>query len=183
MSDVKGAFAKLRQATKNLKSDKSVLVGIFDPEVATYGTYLEYGAVQRVTAKQAGWFRHEHGINMRVGATINLPPRPFMRETMTKNREKWQKVAQNTLQKYRDTTKALEMLGLVASVDVKDTVETGEGMARRSPLTLLMYSSDARQGGHRLNGTTNQTTNDKPLYRTGRLANSISFKIGGNDGA
>ena len=68
---------------QQLNSAQKVEVGIIDDaEVATYASYVEFGWVQRVTAKQAGWFIGQ-GVDHppKVGSALVNPARPFLRAT------------------------------------------------------------------------------------------------------
>lgn len=57
----------------------------------------------------------------------NQPPRPFMRSTITKRQRYWQKVAkQGVLDvaqgKTKDSEHVLELIGLVAASDIRDSI-------------------------------------------------------------
>lgn len=182
---IEKAFEKLG------KRKKTVLVGIINKRnadgksLAEIGTYLEYGWVQEVTGKQATWFSKNYGISMPPGASLYMPPRPFMRATFTENIGKWTKIGGNALAKYRDINLAARLLGQVASEDIRATIRNnGTGsqtFPERSDLTMEMLAHDMEGHEPRKNGKNvsdkSTSTTRKALTRTGMLEKSISFEI------
>lgn len=172
------------------KRKKTVLVGIINKRnqdgksLAEIGTYLEYGWVQQVTGKQAAWFAGAYNLSVPPGASLYMPPRPFMRATFTENIAKWTKIGGNALGKYRDINLAARLLGQVASEDIRATIRNnGTGsqkFAERSDLTMEMLSRDM-DGHHPGRGKNvsqeSTSTTRKALMRTGTLEKSISFEI------
>ena len=73
------------------------------------------------------------------------------------------------------------MLGLTAQQDLQETIINGgiggNSFALRSPMTLALYGNLMQEGGHKTDGTPNQTTTKKSLYKSGLLESSISFEI------
>lgn len=151
--------------------------------VSEVATYLEYGWVQSVSDRQSGWFT-AHGFgNIRPGATLNMPPRPIFEYTSTTYSKEWVKLGSDYLkgigiEPYKKIMQALEAVGLAAQQDLVNTINTnGDGsFAPRSAVTMALYSMAAAEGGHRIRGE-NQTTTDKALYKSGILAGSIIYNI------
>ena len=184
---------KLLSQTRSVGNQK-VEIGILDgatypngTSVAKVACYLEYGWTQNVTARQRGWFS-AHGIHLKTDTVLHSPARPFFEATFNANRAKWIKLGQSTLKGLASSenalnkiTKALQLLGMTAQQDLQDAViEGGVGgnsFASRSPLTALLYGNLMHAGGHKTDGTPNQTTTGKPLYKTGILESSIAFNI------
>lgn len=150
-----------------------------------YSTYLEYGWVQRVTTKQAGYLRGTSGVNVPVGAVLSNPPRPFFRGTRDAEGEKWIKVLKNAVAHYQTGDiftaheKALNFIGLLATQDIQQTLINGGTskmkFAKRSPLTMAILS--ARANGHQSDGS-GTTASAQAGNLSGMLVKSIGFEIG-----
>lgn len=150
-----------------------------------YSTYLEYGWVQRVTPKQAGYLRGTSGVNVPVGAVLSNPPRPFFRGTRDAEGEKWIKVLKNAVAHYQAEDiftaheKALNFIGLLATQDIQQTLINGGTskmkFAKRSPLTMTILS--ARANGHQSDGS-GTTASAQAGNLSGMLVKSIGFEIG-----
>lgn len=184
---------KLHSQIKSVGNQK-VEIGILDGATYPNGTpvskvacYLEYGWTQNVTARQRGWFSAQ-GIHLKPDTVLHSPARPFFEATFNANRAKWIKLGQSALKGLTSSenalnkiTKALQLLGMTAQQDLQDAVIDGgvggNSFAARSPLTALLYGNLMHAGGHRTDGTPNQTTTGKPLYKTGILESSIAFNI------
>lgn len=167
---------------QQLNSAQKVEVGIIDDaEVATYASYVEFGWVQRVTAKQAGWFIGQ-GVDHppKVGSALVNPARPFLRATAAACGKKWAQVFERTIKAggVDALPTALQLVGMQASGDVKQTLINGgterDSFNPRSGLTMELYAQEA--AGHSTDGTGNLET-DKPLVKTGTLLNAIGFQI------
>lgn len=184
---------KLLSQTRSVGNQK-VEIGILDGATYPNGTpvskvacYLEYGWTQNVTSRQRGWFAAQ-GIHLRPDTVLHSPARPFFEATFNANRTKWIKLGQSALKGLTSSenalnkiTKALQLLGMTAQQDLQDAVIDGgvggNSFAARSPLTALLYGNLMHAGGHKTDGTPNQTTTGKPLYKTGILESSIAFNI------
>lgn len=158
-----------------------VMAGINNnPRVATYAAYVEYGWVQTVTARQTAYFTALGVAPVKTGTKLVNPPRPFFRQTIADNADKWATVARNAVRRqlpHYDQRNVLEIVGIVMADDIRAMIASGEGMARRSPLTLAIYAALAERGGHSTGGL-NNTTTDKPLVNTGTMLGSITYQIG-----
>lgn len=184
---------KLHSQIRSVGNQK-VEIGILDGATYPNGTpvskvacYLEYGWTQNVTSRQRGWFSAQ-GIHLKPDTVLHSPARPFFEATFNANRTKWIRLGQSALKGLASSenalnkiTKALQLLGMTAQQDLQDAVIDGgvggNSFASRSPLTTLLYGNLMHAGGHRTDGTPNQTTSGKPLYRTGILESSIAFNI------
>ena len=173
-------------------------VGVNDGAVEHNGTptseialYLEYGWVQRVTAKQTGFFLG-HGLNVRN--TLNMPPRPTFAYTAKRNHEKWEKLGAKVLasgefvlKPLATALRALNTVCLVAQSDVQETITTnGHGsFVPRAPLTIAMYSGGywSRTGGEvrnkRNTSAKNASMSAKALVYKGDFLHSITYEITG----
>lgn len=185
---------KIREQVKKIGTTKvkvGVLAGATYPNgtaVAEVAKYLEYGWTQSVTLPQRGWLGY-HGIHVKVGSVLTNPPRPFFQMTYKAKKFKWQTMGQNALKGLTSDpnlvlnkiTQALTMLGLTAQQDLQETIVNGgvggNSFTLRSPMTLALYGNLMQEGGHKTDGTPNQTTTQKPLYKSGLLESSISFEI------
>lgn len=166
---------------KQLESASCVEVGILDQEIATYASYVEFGSVQRVTAKQAWWFRHQ-GIKHppKAGSALVNPARPFMRSTVAACSKDWAELFARAIKKQglEKIDVALSLVGIKASEDIKETLVNGgtklDTFDRRAGLTMELYEREAK--GHASDGSGNMHT-DKPLVKTGSLLNAISYRL------
>lgn len=153
--------------------------------------YLEYGWVQRVTAKQTGFF-WGHGLN--VHNTLNLPPRPTFAYTAKRNHDKWEKLGAKVLgssefilKPLATAIRALNTVCLVAQSDVQETITTnGHGsFAPRAPLTIAMYSalywgSASSEVRSKQNASAkNASMSAKALVYKGDFLRSITYEIKG----
>lgn len=187
-------FEKLQSQVKKVGNQK-VKIGVLEGATYPNGTpvskvaaYLEYGWTQTVTAKQRGWLA-ANGIHVKPSTVLSSPSRPFFEATYTANRKKWIELGQSYLkgltnnpnQVHNKITQALTLLGLTAQQDLQDAIidggVCGSSFAVRSPMTMALYGNLLQSGNHRTDGTPNQTTGRKPLYRSGILEGSIAFEI------
>jgi len=187
LSHIEKLTRELNKANNTLVK-VGVLAGAQYPngtEVAEVAKYLEYGWQQNVTAKQRAWFGAQ-GIHLKKNTTLNMPARPFFRATAEAKKRDWFNVTKKALQGLGNSdnplnqiTQALTLLGMTAQQDVQDTIQNGgigsASFAIRSPLTMLLYGNLLK--GHRTDGTPNQSTVRKSLYKTGFLSSSIAFEI------
>lgn len=184
-----GNFSKLHDLAKfcTQATKTQVKVHIKDPEVATYANYVEFGWVQAVTPNQRKWFGRQ-GIHVKEGNMLVNPPRPFFYGTVEANRERWQKLMRKNAEtlfkraghNMTALTQTLMSCGMLAVQDIQDTVlngkiTNGDELERRAPITMELYANDANE--HGTDNTPNQSTTDKPLYHSGRLAASIGYDI------
>ena len=159
-------------------------VGVTDPGVARYAAYVEFGWVQRVTGKQAGWMRAQ-GVSVPPGATLHSPPRPIFHATAQGHSKEWCAVARNAWKQgaplaagnaAQKAVKALETAAVAAQNEVVNTIATGGaayGFPKRSPLTMALYA--ALNKGHKAGG--GNTSTGKPLALSGRLLASIGYQM------
>ena len=153
--------------------------------------YLEYGWVQRVTAKQTGFF-WGHGLN--VHNTLNLPPRPTFAYTAKRNHDKWEKLgakvlgsSEFVLKPLATAIRALNTVCLVAQSDVQETITTnGHGsFAPRAPLTIAMYSggywssASGEVRNKRNVSAKNTSMSARALVYKGDFLRSITYEIKG----
>lgn len=173
---------KIEDICRKLRRDASkvVFVGILDnPDVATYGMYVEFGWTQRVTAKQQHAFRAWWGINRPIGSVLYNPPRPFMRGTLYAKKTEWRDIAANYLVMHDwNIINSLAFIGQVATNDVKTTIATAQipgnnvSFPLRSDFTMTAYA--ARGTGHRV--TNGNITTRKPLVLTGAMLH-ITYRV------
>lgn len=162
---------------------KSVLIGITDQDIAPYATYLEFGWVQRVTKAQHRFLGRIVGFDNapRVGGSLVLQPRPFMRSTMEAKAGEWMAKFSGYLKTYgiENLEDALAFIGQEATQDIQTTIENngpdgGEDFPERKPLTMAIYSAlyknkrtDAESG----------VTRRKALVKTGSMRTAVHFLI------
>lgn len=182
-------FDRLKKLAEAIpQQPKQVVVGIWgNPEIATYATYNEFGWVQRVTGRQAGYLNFHYGLDLKPGYTLQSPPRPFMRATAAAKQKKWTKTLKAGIQHYGLTNiyKALAATGRIAQIDIQQTIQNngvvgGEAFPDRSPMTLEIYAvKDAltASGRKRKIESDSGTGRDKALFLSGTLLQSIGYEI------
>lgn len=175
---------KLEKLARRFDTEaKEVEIGVTDATVAPYATYAEFGWVQRVTNKQAKWF-----IQQRVskppkeGSSLVNPPRPFLRGTLATEGGKWRKTLADALKNTMSPAKALTIVGMEASQDVREAIRTGgtkDGkFPDRAEMTMeLIKPSKEKQRKGKNRSSTATATSKQPLVLTGKLLNSISFEV------
>lgn len=177
------AGQKIADRIKALKN-RTVQVGVLDPNIARYATYVEYGWVQRATEKQARYLNAARGKfatrHVKAGTALVNPPRPFLRSTFEAEYPKWQRLLRNHLKKDWNVTNALVTVGERAANDIKATIRNGgtskEQFDRRAPLTMELLKADAaRKGVKSEKGSASAT--DKPLQVSGALLHNIGLKV------
>lgn len=95
---VKSNLCVIKQISQQIRRRIVANVGIIDnPEIAQYAVYNGYGWVQRVTPRQAGFFRHNFGINLKPNNTLMSPPRPFFRATIRAKRREWEETMSKSI--------------------------------------------------------------------------------------
>lgn len=118
----------------------TIEVGVQGGEVAEYAAYNEYG-------------------------TATIPPRPFMRTSLKRNRRRWSNLFSRAMSATSrglpaDALKALHFTGVTAVSDTQATLRSGPWLPNE-PSTI------ARKGS------------SQPLVDTGRLVQSIRYVIKG----
>lgn len=146
-----GVIKAINKIQKSLSSAKKVDVGFF-----ANATYPDGTPVAAVAAAQ------EFG-------SANTPARPFMRTTIAEQSKRWGSGTKAFLkQSGYDAEQALELLGSQATLDMVDKIASITEPAL-SPRTVAAK----RKNGSKMP--------DKPLIDTGRMSNSISYQVDGDD--
>lgn len=146
-------FAGLRERARELKAQE-VHVGYFESETYPDGTSVAYVAtVQEFGAPEQ-----------------NIPSRPFFRNAIKKNREKWAERAgieiKAVLENSRTVKQALNRVGLVMVGDVKESIIDGS----YQPLTERTLAE--RQRRKKTPGVAT-----KPLVDTSQMMRTTSHKV------
>lgn len=185
VSNKLSAWAQKAKSTifKDKSTEKvSVTVGIFDPRIATYASYLERGWVQYVTRKQSAYFRGILGDNAPMpGSMLILPPRPMFGATSRAYRNKWDKfIADNVRNAHgqQDNERLLNAVGSMIKKDLQTTIASNgtpdERFKTRAPLTMQLLAASA--AGHRTDAT-GGSSRAQALVRTGTMLNSVNYKV------
>lgn len=157
--------------------NQSIMIGVNDPYVAEYATYLEYGWVQAVTTKQRGYFLKNFDYPLKEGSTLYNPPRPFLRGTLTANATDWVECLKTYFGDGRRGLKnALIFLGENARADIQETLKRGgtkeDTFPLRSEMTLAL--AEAEQMNHATDGSGFGNRAEAGVKST-RLLNSIVY--------
>lgn len=199
--DSKAVLKNIQRIRKRYdrKGASRVEVGVTDPEIAKYATYVEFGWAQRVTAKQSLYLSNAIGkpvprggdgkfawdeAAIKPGTALVNPPRPFLRGTLAAEGKKWLKALKTTLKLGDAPMKALATVGVIAQQDITETIARGgtskEKFPERSELTMAILDQ-AQKGRKRPRGknvsATSATNRTQPLVLTGRLLNAIRFDV------
>lgn len=181
------------------KDATRVEVGVTDPEIAKYATYVEYGWAQRVTTKQSLYLSNAIGkpvprggdgkfafdkAAIKPGTALVNPPRPFLRGTLAAEGGKWLKVLKASLKRGDAPMKALAVVGTIAQQDITETIARGgtskEKFPERSELTMALLDQ-AQKGRKRPSGKNasgaSASNRTQPLVLTGKLLNAIKFDV------
>lgn len=182
---LKGNYQSILRKALEDASKLKVEVGIKDPDVARYATYVEYGWVQTITPKQSRYFGSKYGIGLKPGNTLFNPPRPFMRGTLAAKQQEWkQSLGMYAKQAgIQQLPKALALVGELMANDIKMTirnggVEGGESFPRRSALTqALLAAQTARtaSGRRRQTDKTGNAMSDKPMMNTSVMLSKVGY--------
>lgn len=138
-------------------------------------------AIEDIQRKRVnvGWFetsRYEDGTPVAYVATIQevgygpIPPRPFMRPTISEQREAWRNTlalgAKRVLDGRMDTSQMLLAFGLSAAGDVAQTIKAVTAPALE-PATLRSRQSKKKTKG----------VSSKPLVDTGQMLQSVTAQV------
>lgn len=138
-------------------SNKVGKVGFFPSSVYEDGTPVAYVATIQ-----------EYGV-----AQKGIPPRPFMRPTIEKQRMTWRAIAdqgaRSMLAGKATGDQVLEAIGLKAAGDIRRTISQIQSPALK-PETIA-----ARLRGYKDKKTVGNLT--KPLVHTGTLINAVSSEV------
>ena len=142
------ALGRLAQA-KIIKVRAGVLEGATTTDgksVATYAAYNEFG-------------------------TDNIPARPFMRNTITREREKWARGVEALIERGLTPEEALRAVGARMADDIKKTIQESIDIEANAPSTI-------RKKTRKLTGgEAGATDTPPPLIDKGNLLLSINWEV------
>lgn len=130
---------------------------------------------KNTTAEQVGDIAHQQEFGLGVWETsfkgrdysIRKPPRPFMRNAIAENENKWVDEFANSVANAISTDgsfkNAFDKLGKTASQDVKDSIQA----IHQPPIGFVTKGKRQERGNF----------SDKPLIDTGQMINSVSYDI------
>lgn len=155
---------KLMATLKKLAEAKGVVkAGI--PEGATnqngvsipmYAAMNEFGGRIAVTPKMRGFLGATKGIHLRKGKQyIDIPSRPFLRQTVEKQRKQWVEDLGKLLTAGRSVADALEIMGGRMAENIRAEVKAGNFVPNRWP----------------------KPSGNPPLYDSGDMVASIDYEV------
>lgn len=159
-----------------LKSVKGAKAGIIENKKYENGFDLianallqEYGATIHVTDKMRAWFRHQGYPLRKDKTTIVIPPRPFLR-TALKRQKEWVKFVQEFFDADQSGGMTLKQIarniGLMMEKAIKEAINSNIPPAK-SKITMELEGKN-RKGGAQSSGT---------LRDTGLLLGSIHNEV------
>lgn len=131
-------------------------VGFFDSKQATIAAKNEFGGLYEVSEeyKERALKKGIH-----VGDYINIPPRPFMHDTVRKRSKNWGITLCKAMRVTNfDVPKAMRLLGQQMEGDVKDVITEGD-FTTNSPRTAEIKGFN------------------KPLVDTGSMLTSVTYEV------
>lgn len=137
---------QLEQAIENINTDNVLKVGVIKEARRS-----KDGEKSDLTIAEYAY------INIMGSPTKNIPPRNFFKTTIDKNQDKWAK-GLNKLIPTRGIEDSLELLGVEATADMKDSI-TNWKTPRNAPYTIKLKGKDT------------------PLVDTGALHDSINYEV------
>lgn len=160
--------SRVDEIIRNLNelNSMSVEVGVLSSaggELLMIANVHEFGCEIPVTDKMRGFFRYEFGVNLKASTTvIKIPERSFIRSSFDSNKEKiytdGEALAYEVIEGKLSARNFYEILGQTCVNTIQNFIRDLRGPAN-SGLTV------ARKGS------------SNPLVDTGRLLNSISYKV------
>lgn len=154
LREIDRGYNALKKTLKDIRASKAhVRVGVFeDANARTDGmTQAKLAAI------------HEYG-----APSVGVPERSFLRSTFDARRDEYieqlRKLVKDVYVQRISPERALGLVGVQAAADIKKGITTGDGIP-----PPLQAATIARKGS------------DRPLVDTGRLLNSITWKVV-NDG-
>ena len=147
--------AALAKIAKNLTKASSVEVGFLEG-----ATYPDGTSVPLIAAL------NEFGV-----PSHNQPPRPFFRNAIADNSEKWPKNIATALKRNDyDAAIALDLVGAEIESEIRDSIET----LTSPPLAPSTIAAKSRGGITKISGVLGP---EKPLIDTGHMWNSVDHKV------
>lgn len=124
--------------------------------IPMYAAMNEFGGRITVTDKMRGFLSATKGIHLRKDKQyIDIPSRPFLRQTVEKQRKKWVEDLGKLLTAGRPTADALEIMGGRMAEDIRAEVKSGNFAPNRWP----------------------KPSGNPPLYDSGDMVASIDYEV------
>ena len=148
---------KLQEFLKKIKtqSKETLNVGFLTPDIAKIAIKNEFGGIFPVDDEYRTRAKTK-GINL--GSFIEIPPRPFMQQTINNNSEKWVQGITKLLSQDLSLNKTLNVLGQVITNNITETIEEGDFTANSARTTKIKGTST-------------------PLVDTGNMAKSVNWEV------
>ena len=142
--------------SKIQSSKKTLNIGFLDSKNAIIAAKNEYGGLFE-TSQEYKERSSKNGVS--VPNKINIPSRPFMQNTATKQKSKWSKLLVETLKNNSvNVENALNILGDQAKSDIQETIEEGDF----TPNSLRTVAIKGK---------------DTPLIDTGEMLKSVDYEV------
>jgi hypothetical protein len=177
MAKVTGGATAVRAVTRIVaKTAKGRALRVGFLENATYPNGTPVGMVAAI---------QEFG-----APSVGIPPRPFFRNMVAKNKGQWGAQAKQAMQMTdNDTDKALGLMGEVIAGQLRQSI-VDTNAPKLSPTTLMLRKMRAQNPALEVNrtvvaearrrvaaGMSTSGVSIKPLVDTGHLLNSIDYEV------
>lgn len=162
---------KWHKALSRLSQDKKIMVraGVLEgatttdgKPVAQYAAYNEFGAAVPVTRKMWGFFLHKYGVPLKKQRLV-IPARPFMRNTLSEQREAWVRGVAAMLKAGRSPEEALQTAGSRMAEDIRAKILSNMEPRNSGFTERLKNEQEAGRAG--------------TLVNTGALVRAIHFEV------
>ena len=142
---------KIQEIPKNTAELK---VGFLTAEYAQIAKQNEYGGVYPVSTEYKA---RALAKGVKLGDTINIIPRPFMKQTINNQGKNWGKTLKSLLEKDKPII-ALEKLGRLIEADIKETISNGN--FKDNPIKIQKIKG-----------------RNQPLIDSGGMLNAVNWEV------
>lgn len=187
-TNLKAFGEKLREKPKVTAVVGVVNTGSGNPSLTQIMEWLNFGWVQAVTPKQSAYFHLNHGINLKVGNSLVLPPRPFFTGVFYEKREALLEHLKTYLKQGispRDAVLrvAREMQDAAQAAIAQGHTETMD-FARLAPMTMELKAQKAatdldKKGRKKRRDSTGFALSDRPFASDGarQMRDAIKYEL------
>lgn len=146
--------------------------------VAQVAMWNEYGVAIPVSDRMRG-FLGANGLHLKkTTKQLNIPPRPFMRNTVSDKSDAWQERAVENLREClvsdRPVQDALENVGMLMQADIQETIDSNMQPPNHPFTSSPKEARVVDKSGKPISG---QSGTKQTLIDSGTLIKSISYEV------
>lgn len=170
--EMTGGEAILAKLKKLADARGSVKAGILEgatnaagTDVLTYAPIQEFGGSIPVTEKMRGFLAANYGIHLKKStATINIPPRSFLRTAFKEHKGEWVEILARALQAGKEPEAALEYAGIRMQDDIVAQIASNMPPPNSAATDFIKSQIAPANVG-------------RTLMQTGTLVHSIDYEV------